>query len=200
MPKLPFRKPAPAAAPLVLPGHGPDERRRPPLIVLTPLASGVTSFQVNEFADSASARRFVQRVFDAGLGLPRGLTAFWALQNPPPEMRDSLEPVVLVSSPDRAAIACPYFFTDAAAGQSYAWTKLCNGIPAGSISIYVALIVEVAVDRQGVVSLSPAYPPAPPKSARHPLAGDELGTGGDTPDETARRHGVPAPDSLPRRA
>lgn len=197
MPRLPFRKSAPEPIePLVLPAS--DERRRPSLVVLTPLASGVTSFDLRQFADSSAAQDYLQQVFDAQLELPRGLVAFWALQNPPPDVRDNLEPVVIIGSPDRRSIACPYFFTDAASVQSYAWTKLVAGIPASSISIYLALVVDIRVNKKGLVSLSPAYPPPAPRS-RQPLAGDALGSDGGDSGGPARRRGSQSPESLPRR-
>jgi hypothetical protein len=139
--------------------------------------SGVTSFAVNALPDSKLGREFLQSICQPEAGLPRGLIAFWALQNPPPDLRDAVEPVVLICNPKDPSIACPYFFVDALSSQAYAATKLQQGTDPSSISIYLALIVEVQVNEQGAVSLNPAHPPYVPKSRTpgHVVAGYELG-------------------------
>src|ERR1700674_3120707 len=157
MPRFPLRlrkateETAPSSEPL--PPEGP---RRPPLIVLLP-RSGVTSFTVNALPDGRSGREFLRSIVQPETGLPQGLIAFWALQDPPPELRDAVEPVVLICNPQERSIACPYFFVDALSSQAYAATKLQQGIDPSSISIYLALIVDVQVNQEGAVSLNPAH-------------------------------------------
>jgi hypothetical protein len=149
----------------------------PPLVVLVPRA-GVTSFDVHAFVDGKSAREFLQSLRSA-FGLPNGLLAFWALQDPPLELRDAIEPVALIRDPAKPSIACPYFFVDTYATQSYVGTKLQQGMDPASVEIYLALIVGVDEDEQGAVSLSPAHPPyvrRPERSGRA-RAGYELGRG-----------------------
>ena len=148
----------------------------PPLIVLLPRA-GVTSFAVNVLPDGRSGREFLQSIFQPEMGLPQGLIAFWALQDPPPELRDAVEPVVLICNPDKPSIACPYFFVDTLSSQAYAATKLRQGTDPSSVSIYLALIVDVRANQQGAVSLNPAHPPYIPKSRipGHVIAGYDLG-------------------------
>jgi hypothetical protein len=80
--------------------------------------SGVTSFTVNALPDGRSGREFLQSIFQSEIGLPQGLIAFWALQNPPPEFRNAVEPVVLICNPEEPSIACPYFFVDTLSSQA----------------------------------------------------------------------------------
>jgi len=165
--------------------------RAPPIVLLP--RSGVTSFAVNVLPDGRSGREFLQSIFQPEMGLPKGLIAFWALQNPPPELNKSVEPVVLICNPKEPSIACPYFFVDALSSQGYAATKLRQGTDPSSISIYLALIVDVRVDQQGAVRLNPAHPPYVPKSRTpgHAVAGYELGQGADELGPAGRLHKLP---------
>jgi hypothetical protein len=166
---------------------------RPPLIVLLP-RSGVTSFTVNTLPDGRSGRAFLQSIIQPEIGLPRGLIAFWALQNPPPEFRDAVEPVVLICNPEQPSIGCPYFFVDMTSSQAYAATKLQQGTDPSSISVYLAQLVDVHVSQEGSVSMNPAHPPYVPKSRTpgHVIAVYELGRRAEelgTPAD--RRHKLP---------
>ena len=169
---LPFRKTAAetALAPELPPAPAVSG---PPLLVLLP-RSGVTSFAVHPFHEAREACDFLQAVFEANLGLPTGTLAFWALQEAPAVLSDALEPVVLIRNADNADVGCPYFFTDVPASQSYAGTKIRQGITPDHISLYRALLVEITLDDQGMIALSPTRPPTPLRSA-NAAAGHEFG-------------------------
>lgn len=160
--------------------------------------AGVTSFDVHAFVDGKSAREFLQSLRSA-FGLPNGLLVFWALQDPPLELRDAIEPVALIRDPAKPSIACPYFFVDTYATQSYVGAKLQQGMDPTSVEIYLALIVGVAEDEHGGVSLSPARPPyvrRPERSGRS-LAGYELGRGEEPSGIGQSRPASPATEHFP---
>jgi hypothetical protein len=157
---MPFRRRSQEETPALEPPAAPEG---PQLIVLVPRA-GVTSFEVHVFHEGKSAREYLQSLADSFFGLPPGIIAFWALLDPPDDVLGATEPMVLINDARNASVACPYFFTDTAASQAYANTKVNQGTDPSHVALCYALLIDLQLDEQGALSLSPAHPPYVRKS------------------------------------
>jgi hypothetical protein len=145
------------------PVAAPDVPSGPPLIILVNDASGRASFKTNVFNDIEAATDWVRYWFPQHV--EEGMTAFWALTEPPqngPESWSEVEAEALVLIRDEARNGVVYLFSflDIESALDYLRQQVAHGTKLGQLMLYWAVPVKRQADESGQVILTPSTPTA----------------------------------------
>jgi len=148
----------------------------PPLLVLVPDISGISSFRLHRFADAEAGAAFIHERVRAEVR--QGMHAFWALpRRPAAEIEQPgsgpEEALVLIRARENSDLVYVVSFVDIESAQSFTRFEVRRGLHPQLVMIYWATIVNVREELDGV-SLFPSRPPAaaPARGAEPPAAID----------------------------
>lgn len=152
------------------------EAEGPPLLVLVPDISGISSFRLHRFTDAAAGAAFIhERVRPE---VRQGIHAFWALPGRPNTASEhpgspAGEALVLIRTRENSGVVYVVSFVDIESAQSFARFEARRGLHPQLIMIYWAVIVNIRQELEGV-SIFPSRPPAltPSREAVEPVAVD----------------------------
>ncbi len=148
----------------------------PPLLVLVPDISGISSFRLHRFADAEAGGAFIHERVRAEVR--QGMHAFWALPRRPAAESEQPgsgpeEALVLIRAREDADLVYVVSFVDIESAQSFTRFEVRRGLHPQLVMIYWAAIVRIR-EELDAVSLFPSRPPAaaPAREAEAPAAID----------------------------
>ncbi len=148
----------------------------PPLLVLIPDITGISSFRLHRFDEAKAAASFIHERVRAEVR--QGIHAFWALSRRPDPGLDGSdsstgEALVLFRTRENSDLVYVVSFVDIESAQSFVRFEVRRGLHPQLAMIYWAGIVNVREELDGV-SLIPSCPPAPARAqaAEEPVSVD----------------------------
>jgi hypothetical protein len=137
------------------------------LILLAPDASGLASFKLHSFSDTASAADFIQRSFIGHAGT--GVIAFWAMTSKPAPSAASevtVEAMVMIRDELQPDVVYPFSFVDLATAHNFLKYEMNTGLGPERVLVYWAVPVQLMVSEDGQLQLTPDV--APPAGEEQP--------------------------------
>jgi len=134
----------------------------PPLLVLVPDISGMSSFRLHRFTEAGAGAAFIhERVRPE---VRQGIHAFWALPARPNAESEHPgsppgEALVLIRTRENSGVVYVVSFVDIESAQSFARFEARRGLHPQLIMIYWAVIVNIRQELEGV-TIFPSCPPA----------------------------------------